>query len=192
MYWRHNIQTKTENCKMSCVKITANTPNATTIQALEDVEAVICRLSTWQQEVLLLTTSQWLLLIPRNICLGDPSGTGSGTVCCRLVPPAAATVCQAVLAGDIFGSYLVLILPWLLWWIIHTVSPPWPPLLRQTPFHPTSRRSHLSPSHDRILSFWQPFICSAQWTCSGMPVRKTDRNQCFLFNSIIISYHDLM
>lgn len=131
---------------MSWMKITAKTPNAKTTRALEEVEVVVCRLHTWHQEVLLLTTSQWLLLIPRNISLPDPSGTGSGTVCCRLVPPAAATLCQAVLAGDIFGSYLVLILPWLLWWIIHAVSPPRPPLLRQTPFHPASPRSHLSPS----------------------------------------------
>lgn len=90
--------------------------------ALEEVEADACRLHTWKKEVLLLMTLQWLLLIPRNISLPDPLGTGSRTVCCRLVPPAAATLCQDVLRGDIFGSFLVLILPWLLWWIIRAAS----------------------------------------------------------------------
>lgn len=153
-YWGHNSQhRKTWKYEMSWIKITAKAPNSTTTQALEVVEAAVCRLHTWQQEVLLLTTSQWILLIPRNISLPDPWGTGSATVFCRLVPPAAATLCQAVLAGDIFGSYLVLILPWLLWWIIHAISPPRPPLFRQTPFHPSSPRSYLSPFPRTPASF---------------------------------------
>ena len=107
----HNSQHRKNTEKLTAENIiTAKPPNASTTQALEEVKAVICRLHKWQQEVLPLT-SQWFLLIHHNISLPEPSGTGSRTVCCRLVPPAAATLCQAVLAEDIFGSHLVLILP---------------------------------------------------------------------------------
>lgn len=151
--------------------------NMKTPWALEEVEAAACRLHTWQKEVLLLTTSQWLLLIPRNISLPDPLGTGSRTVCCLLVPPAAATLCQAVLHGDIFGSYLVLILPWLLWWIIRAVS-----------LSPTS--STLSP----CLLLFSPlsFLSHVQASCPPESLPSTPPAPVFIYIFVSAGFQPIL
>lgn len=140
------------------IRNSSKSPNATAAPAVEVVEAAACRLHTWQQEVLLLTTSHWLLLIPCNV--SPPPSIGDWQRDCLL--SSRSSRCSYIVPSCLGWGYFwllpclnpaaIIVMDYSRCLSTPTSSPPPDTLSPRLPsFSPLP-----FPSHASILSSWEP------------------------------------